>query len=79
MEWTGMEQSHWSKRPAITPPSTDKERKLRELLDYYQGLMLETLEYDLSEHPKWAHFRSRVLRIFGHRGLEPRLRELIKE
>lgn len=61
----------------ITEPSTEKEKKLREALRFYQGFILDGLELNFGDDPAWPSARRTVLKAFGDNGLEKKLREII--
>jgi hypothetical protein len=40
---------------------------------------IDATEQELSESPRWQPLRSRILKYFGDRGLEGRLREIVAD
>lgn len=53
------------------------ERGLLEILDFYRGLVLDTVEQELGGDGNWQFVRARLLKAFGDRGLAGRIRELL--
>lgn len=52
--------------------------QLIETIGFYRGLVLDAVEPDLRDNPNWKYVRARLLKIFGERGLEHRIREIMK-
>lgn len=51
--------------------------QLLETISLYRGLVLDAVEQDLKDSPNWKFTRSRILKLFGERGLELRIREIM--
>lgn len=51
--------------------------KLLETIEFYRGLVLDSVELELGESPQWKRLRSRLLKILGDRGLEGRINEIL--
>lgn len=58
---------------------TPKQEKLKETLDFYRGMLLDSLDLLVGEKPEWPKVRSCVLKVFGDRGIESKMNELIKD
>ncbi len=53
------------------------ERGLLESLDFYRGLVLDSVEQELGGTEKWPYLRGRLLKALGDRGLAGRIREIL--
>lgn len=50
---------------------------LLDALDYYRGIVLDSVEQECGELPVWFRLRSRLLKAFGDRGLVNRIKEIM--
>ncbi len=50
-----------------------QKQELIEMLGFYRGLVLDACEQELGESPRWQVLRSRLLKIFGQRGMEEKI------
>lgn len=50
--------------------------KVVESISYYGGLTLDLFEAQLGHTKEWPFIRSRLLKIFGDRGLKGRVEEI---
>ena len=48
-------------------------KELLELLSFYRGMVLDACEQELGDSPRWEFLRSRLLKIFGNRGMEEKI------
>lgn len=53
------------------------ERKLLDVVDFYRGIILDTVEQELSSNSNWQFVRSRILKALGDRGLAGRISEIL--
>jgi hypothetical protein len=53
--------------------------ELLEAIGLYRGFILDSVEQELSDSPRWTYLRSRLLKCFGDRGLEGRIKEIIQK
>jgi hypothetical protein len=58
-------------------PTTDKEKKLREIKDFYLGMLMDSAEILLDGTKEWTKLRPLILKVFGDKGLEGKIRELL--
>ena len=49
-----------------------------EIVDFYRGIVLDTVEQELGSSANWSFIRARLLKALGDRGLSGRLRESIE-
>jgi len=59
---------------------TEIEKKCDEIREEVRRCMarvLDDCEFEFGDSPKWKFFRSRMLRLFGDRGLEGRVIEIM--
>jgi hypothetical protein len=52
-------------------------RQLLEVVSFYKGIVLDSVEQACGEDTNWTYIRSRLLKAFGDRGMEGRIREII--
>jgi len=52
------------------------ERRLLDALAYYRGLILDSVEQEIGDSPRWKLLRSRLLKYLGERGLEAQIKEI---
>lgn len=45
------------------------------LISIYVGSLLDILEHELGDHPRWPAIRSKVLKLFGNQGLTKDIEE----
>jgi hypothetical protein len=57
--------------------TTELQRQLLEVVGFYRGILLDSVEQALGEDANWKHVRSRLLKCLGDSGLEGRIREII--
>lgn len=55
------------------------KKEILEVVDLYRGIILDTVEQELGDSPKWKFIRSRVLNCFGDRGLSEKIKNIIDE
>lgn len=53
------------------------ERQLVEIIDFYRGLILDSVEQELGGSDNWTFVRSRLLKALGDRGLVGRVRQIV--
>lgn len=46
---------------------------LLEMIGFYRGLVLDSCEQELGDSPRWEFLRSRLLKLFGQRGMEQKV------
>lgn len=51
--------------------------KVLEALDFYRSLILDSVEQEFADSPRWPYLRSRLLRALGDRGLANQIREIM--
>lgn len=51
---------------------------LLDTLDYYRGIVLDSVEQECGDLPVWVRLRSRLLKAFGDRGLASRIRSIME-
>jgi hypothetical protein len=54
-------------------------KELLEMLGFYRGMVLDACEQEMGESPRWAFLRSRLLKIFGQRGMEEKIIKIMGE
>ena len=54
-----------------------KHQQLIETLNFYRGLIIDTVEVEMCDSKAWPTTRSRLLRLLGDRGLDGKLREIL--
>ncbi len=54
-----------------------QDEKIKAILDFYRGLVLDAVEPEITEIWRWRPLRSRLLKALGDRGLEGKLLELV--
>ena len=60
-------------------PELEKiEREVRQTIDFFRGLAMDAVEQEVGDGPNWQFLRSRLLKVFGHRGIEGRILEILK-
>ncbi len=52
--------------------------KTLEAVALCRSQVMSDCEFEFGDSPRWKQMRTRLLRIFGHRGLEGRVHEIIK-
>ena len=53
------------------------EQRLVELIDYYRGIVMDTIESEMGSSPNWKFMRSRLLKALGDRGLSGKVQEIL--
>lgn len=53
--------------------------RLLEVVGFYRGMVLDACEVELADSPRWQFLRSRLLKIFGSRGFESKILEIMTE
>lgn len=66
-----------NKTEAPKDPQHWQNEKIKAILDFYRGLVLDAVESEITEIWRWRPLRSRLLKALGDRGLEGKLLELI--
>ena len=57
---------------------TEKQTdRLLEVAGFYRGMVLDACEQELADSPRWQFLRSRLLKIFGERGLQQKILEIM--
>lgn len=46
-------------------------------VDHCRGLVVDSVEFEFGDDPRWPPLRSRILKAFGDRGLELRVKEIM--
>lgn len=52
--------------------------QLLESVNFYRGVVLDSVEQELGDTPNWKFMRTRILRAFGDRGLEGRICRILE-
>lgn len=52
--------------------------EILETLDYYRGMALDAVEQEFGDSQSWPVVRSRLLKVFGDRGLANRIRSIMQ-
>lgn len=58
-----------------------QSKQLQDLLEavsFYRSLIIDAVEDAAGTLPQWPHLRSRLLKLFGDRGLPCRVREIFE-
>lgn len=50
-----------------------------EAIALYRSIVMDAVEMEIGESPRWPDLRSRLLRAFGNKGLSRRLAEILTE
>jgi hypothetical protein len=58
--------------------STNLENTICEVVDFYRGFVLDTVEQEIGGSSNWLFIRARLLKALGDRGLIGRIREVIQ-
>ena len=58
---------------------SEKIFKIHSVIEQVRGLLLDDIELELGDSPRWPYVRSRLLKYLGDRGLEGRIIEIIKQ
>ncbi len=59
--------------------NSDKLDRILAAVDQCRALSLDAIEQELCTSPRWRFLRSRLLKLWGHRGLESQIRNVILE
>lgn len=51
--------------------------KILAAIDLYRGLVLDSCEQECADSHNWRYLRSRLLKAFGDRGLEGKIKEIV--
>lgn len=57
---------------------TRLEHRLLDAVDFYRGLILDSVEQELGDGDTWTFTRGRLLKALGDRGLTGRIREILQ-
>lgn len=61
-------------------PLAKLEKDILEAINFYRGLVLDSVEYELgSDDQRWRYIRSRLLKCLGDRGLHGKVLEKFSE
>lgn len=55
----------------------DKKEQAKEVIGMYRGILLDGLEIRIGETKEWPHVRAMVLKVFGDRGMEGKILEIL--
>lgn len=56
------------------------EEQLLEVIDFYRGLILDSVQSEMRENPEgWKFVRARLLKALGDRGLSGKILKIFKE
>lgn len=53
------------------------ERRILEVVDQYRSMILDPVEQEMGGSPSWKYLRGRLLKAFGERGIQGRIREVL--
>lgn len=53
--------------------------RLLEVVGFYRGMVLDACEQEMSDSTRWQFLRSRLLKLFGSRGFESKILEIMTE
>ncbi len=53
------------------------ETQILEVIDFYRGIVLDSVEQEVGSSDNWTFVRSRLLKALGDRGLVGRVRQIL--
>ena len=62
-----------------TIEQNEQLKKIHLIVEQVRSLILDDIELELGESPRWPYIRSRLLKYLGDRGLEGRIVETLKQ
>jgi hypothetical protein len=57
--------------------SSHQTERLLEMIAFYRGLVLDACEADMGNSPNWKFLRSRLLKLFGEKGMEQKVLQIM--
>lgn len=80
MSWKGSDFEAWPLfGGSMQANHSRKIEKISEWIGHYRGLTLDAVEQEIGTSPNWTHVRRRLLKIFGHHGLEEKIISVLLE
>ena len=61
----------------MNPLTSNQLDQVRGWINYYRGQVLDLVEQELIDSPKWPYMRNKLLKIFGDRGLEEKITSVL--
>lgn len=81
MEWVYLhyfDRKNGGKMNQTNLVKKNQTQRLLEEVARCRTKVLDDCELELGETPRWKFFRRRLLKIFGHRGLEGKISEIME-